>query len=194
MSAQSSDTPLFDLAEVSEPSLYDRIKAGLIRVHHYSPPEWRFWAQVDKNGPVHPVCGQCWVWTGSVTEDGYGKLKISGRRYWTHRFSWHIHYEEIPNGLWVLHKCDRRRCVNPSHLFLGSTQDNTSDMVNKGRQAKGEQHTISKLTLAQVAEIRKRYKPRSKTDGTRALGREFGVSNTTISQVIREKTWKCGAG
>jgi hypothetical protein len=89
----------------------------------------RFWGKVRKGAG-------CWVWTGSRIPKGYGKIQL-GRRgtspRFAHRISWELHFGPIPQGLWVLHKCDNPSCVKPSHLFLGTAKDNTSDMMAKGR-------------------------------------------------------------
>lgn len=74
----------------------------------------------------------CWLWEGQVSPNGYGRMP-DGKRY-AHRVAWStFHEREIPEGMWVLHTCDVRACVNPSHLFLGSPRDNAHDMVEKGR-------------------------------------------------------------
>jgi hypothetical protein len=92
----------------------------------------RFWARVQKSDG-------CWEWTGAVNSrnGGYGVIGISGSRKLTvtHRLSWEIHHGPIPDGLWVLHRCDNRKCCNPEHLFLGTHADNMRDMTAKGRQA-----------------------------------------------------------
>lgn len=92
-------------------------------------PPWydRYWAKVKMgNG--------CWLWTGAVSGRGYGKLGIDGRDIGAHRLAWELAYGPIPAGLFVLHTCDVRRCVNHAHLFLGTAADNTRDMFEKGRQ------------------------------------------------------------
>lgn len=76
----------------------------------------------------------CWEWIGTITNEGYGVFGAEGGFSSAHRFSWKIHYGDIPDGLLVLHKCDNRRCVNPEHLFLGTQSDNMRDKIAKGRR------------------------------------------------------------
>lgn len=80
----------------------------------------------------------CWLWQGLKTAKGYGRYGKGGRR--AHRIAYSEFIGEIPSGLLVLHSCDNPSCVNPNHLFLGTSADNTKDMVTKGR-ARGKDHT-----------------------------------------------------
>ena len=95
--------------------------------------ENHFWAKVDKTDT-------CWLWTGGKDTGGYGALRVkaprlSNKKVRASRYSWELHNGPIPEGLWVLHTCDVRHCVNPAHLWLGTRQDNVDDMKAKGRQA-----------------------------------------------------------
>jgi hypothetical protein len=82
----------------------------------------------------HP---NCWVWSGAkLNTNGYGVIRINKKNELAHRVSYIIHIGPIKDGLWVLHKCDNRSCVNPGHLFLGTRTDNVNDMYKKGRGAK----------------------------------------------------------
>ena len=76
----------------------------------------------------------CWVWQGAVARDGYGKVKRFGKTLRAHRLFHEHHIGVVPEGLWVLHKCDTPLCVNPEHLFLGTQLDNEQDKDAKGRR------------------------------------------------------------
>lgn len=99
-----------------------------------APALKRFWAKVDKNGPVmRPELGPCWVWTGRKKK-GYGYLMVAWKDVRAHRFSYAVHLGPIPPGKLACHRCDNPPCVRPSHLFAGTISDNARDSFSKGRR------------------------------------------------------------
>ena len=91
------------------------------------PMEIRFWRFVEKTEG-------CWLWTGAKTGGGYGYIRRSGKEKMSaHRASWEMHNGPVPEGLWVLHRCDTPACVRPDHLFVGTRADNMRDAHEKGR-------------------------------------------------------------
>lgn len=88
----------------------------------------RFWAKVEKTD-------SCWLWTAALNEKGYGVFGVKKETDKAHRISWKLSKGPILNSLFVLHKCDIPNCVRPSHLFLGTNQDNVNDMIKKGRNS-----------------------------------------------------------
>lgn len=151
----------------------------------------RFWAKVNKNGPIpahRPELGPCWQWTGCVVAR-YGQLSLGhpstpgSKRWKSHRFSWELHRGPVPDGLRVCHGCDNCLCVNPSHLFLGTQKENVHDAIRKGRRnAFGHQ----KLNADDVRVIR--------AQAARGIlhidiAKAFGVARNTVSQIVSGKTW-----
>lgn len=159
----------------------------------------------------------CWEWCGLLYSNGYGRYHDQR----AHRLMWEREFGKIPDGLCACHKCDNRKCVRPSHLFLGTRADNQLDMKIKGRAASGirngavknpecrprgmqhgsytmlKQRTYgtrngcSKLTDAQILEIR-----RLRSEGwlLSSLKEKFATSESHISRVCNYKLRKFKAG
>lgn len=122
----------------------------------------------------------CWIWTGAVNYRGYGRFGLEGRNEIASRVSYEIYHGVDPGQLSVLHKCDTPCCVNPGHLFLGSTKDNSVDMAKKGRQPK------AKLRNADIPVINYLL---ARGIGPTAIGRVFGVSSSAIQKISDGKAW-----
>jgi hypothetical protein len=80
----------------------------------------------------------CWLWGGDWIWNDYGRSRYKGAKILAHHMAWLLAGREIPAGLWLLHKCDTRCCVNPDHLYLGTNQDNGLDKAcrNRGTRSK----------------------------------------------------------
>ena len=161
----------------------------------------KFWLWVDKRGE-----DQCWVWTGRLTRDGYGEIDVHGmtrHSMLAHRAAWIVCSGTIPDGLLVCHKCDNRPCCNPRHLFLGTHQDNSRDMVEKGRSPRGEKSGWrlhperfpvgsevynAKLSEDQVTAMRKDFS----LDGVqiKTIAAKYGISHQHAGDIVHGKKWK----
>lgn len=134
--------------------------------------------KLEKHVHFVPEAG-CHIYNGTRKEKGYGVIKIGHKNYAAHRVAWEIANGEIPEGAIVLHKCDTPACCNPSHLRIGSNQQNIDDCVAKGRR-------FTKLTPSHVQHIW------SSTESTVSLAAKFSVSRFAVSDARKGKTWnKC---
>ena len=124
---------------------------------------------------------ECDYFAGLHMTNGYGW--VSGD--YAHRVIFETSQRKLQTGEIVRHKCDNRLCINPDHLEAGSLADNARDMVERGRSAKGENHSQVKLTEVQVRKIRKLYKiiPNVK------IAKMFGVHRTCIDKINRREHW-----
>lgn len=138
----------------------------------------------------------CRLWLGHVDRDGYGVIDIDGSPRRAHRMAFLEHVGPICDGLHVCHRCDTPRCIEPTHLFLGTNAENTADRHRKGRSARGarlnhppragERNAAAKLTAESVIAIRARRKAGERlTD----IGADFGVGASTVSLIARRRIW-----
>ena len=126
----------------------------------------------------------CWPWKGATNKDGYGKTWVSGKFLQAHRLSWELANGPIPVGLSICHKCDNPPCVNPQHLFTGTTAANMADRNRKGRHAHGARHYRAKLNAEQVVSIR------NDTRVGRVIAEEYGIHTETVYGIKNRWSWK----
>jgi hypothetical protein len=124
----------------------------------------------------------CWQWAGALSTDGYGLLGIGGQKNTkAYRVAWELFRGPIPDGLHVLHNCHNRQCVNPSHLRLGTHDENMRDVTKRG-SAYGR-----KLNEYQARAIRLRYRTGRMSQSK--LGREYGLTQATVWRILHRKVY-----
>jgi hypothetical protein len=132
----------------------------------------------------------CHEWTGGLSEKGYGVFKGEKRLTWqAHRWIYHYHNPKTPVFLYILHKCDNRKCVNPNHLYSGIQFDNMRDMHERGRanKARGIDSALSIFNESLVSNIKGLY-----AIGIQAklIAKCIKQSHSAVWSVISGKTWK----
>jgi hypothetical protein len=155
----------------------------LAGVKNHASPEERFWRFVEKTP-------DCWKWTGKK-KSGYGAFSKGSKKdgdYLAHRFSWSLHNkQEIPQGMFVMHRCDNPECTNPEHLILGTPKENTQDMIRKGRKK-----TVAVAGIGNGKSILDEEKVRfirSSNLSHAEVGRILGVSPNCVRGVRIGRTW-----
>lgn len=144
----------------------------------------KFWSKVDQREP-----DECWPWLAGCSPKGYGQFMVRrGGRYQmfrAHRYALAASGAAVPAGAVVMHRCDNPPCCNPAHLKVGTSKDNNHDMLQKGRARhfKGSETKNAKLTEDQVREVRAAPGPLA------AIGRQFGISMSTVSRIRTRKLW-----
>ncbi len=141
-----------------------------------------FWANLEKLND-----NECWVYTKCISTAGYGRIQINRKFISAHRFSYQLHFGDIPEGMFVCHHCDNPPCCNPYHLFLGTSSDNSNDMAAKFRNDKGEEHWNNKLNEAQVLEIKSLIK---NGDPVSVIAKMYGIHVNTIYDIRNNRIWK----
>lgn len=126
----------------------------------------------------------CLEWQLCCGSHGYGQFRDGGKAHTTHRASYEVFVGPIPKNMFVCHSCDNRRCINPEHLFLGTPQDNITDMINKGRD---DIRNSLKLSDEQALEI---YNlAAEKRMYQRTIAELYNVTQPTVSRILNKQVY-----
>lgn len=142
----------------------------------------RFYDKIDWGAVAAGT--SCWPWKGSVVGGSglkYGVIRVKGVLMLAHRVSYSLFNGELKEDLVVMHACDNPHCVKPTHLSLGTLQENRLDCVNKGRSAAREINSSAKLSDADVEEIKAladMYTPQQLAD-------MYCVTRSTIYNLVK---------
>ena len=140
----------------------------------------RFWIKVNIGGPY-----DCWLWTAARNHSGYGLFKprdSNCQGCTAHRYAWILTHGPISSrSLLICHRCRNRHCVNPAHLYLGTSSNNQQDSIREGTfhafTRTGVCNPLARFTEADVVAIRESFLSNA------ALGRHFRVNPSLISRV-----------
>lgn len=116
----------------------------------------------------------CLEWIGALDREGYAMFWFEGKTERAARFSFMQSKGPLEEGLEIDHLCKNRKCVNPSHLELVTHIEN----MRRRDATKLEKSDIGKIR--QMSEAGKTQKE---------IGDSFGVSKTTIGDILRGITW-----
>lgn len=142
----------------------------------------RFWRMVQSG-----QSDQCWPWLGETDRNGYGVFTYHGVRKPAHEMalSFSIGEKRLPDHD-TCHSCDNPPCVNPAHLRFDTRASNVRDMLERGGHDRGQ-----KLTAADVVRLRER---RAMGARQKDLADEFGITNGSVSMIVRGLHWRHAGG
>jgi hypothetical protein len=148
-----------------------------------------FWSLVDKNGPLPEkstgVKSRCWLWTGSIRRDGYGRFRFERRIFSPTRFAWKLKTGRDPGPLTISTHCQNKTCVR--HLFSRTRSD--LGRASGGHPALlGEDHPNARLTSKQVLQIRELYATGKFLQKDLAV--RFDISRPALRRIVRKLTWR----
>ena len=158
----------------------------------FKDPEGSFWEKVDRSGGEN----DCWEWTAAIDSNGYGALKVSGKKVNAHRYSLELLLgRPLQSGMDACHTCHNRSCVNPAHLYEGTRKQNVVDAIQIGthtlpppdKRLRGEANPDSFLTEQEVLDI---YRRAWSGERQTKIAAEYGIKKSLVTKIKHGLSWR----
>ena len=144
---------------------------------------------------------QCWIWLGSRTGKGYGEISVENQSRLVHRVAHEALVGPIPDGYVVDHschdpkicvggQCPHRLCVNPDHLTLATTKDNTARQTPAAKTHCVHGHKYDELTTGRTPNGR-RYCKACRSEGARAASANRRTAHSRAKDI---RSWAAKRG
>jgi len=148
----------------------------------------RFWSKVNikYHDDNTPNFYECMNWIAGKYQNGYGSFGLYGKSVRAHRFSYEFYNGPIPKGLLVCHTCDNVACVNPTHLWVGTHDENEYDKLIKNRVLNGNKNPSAKLSEEDVLKIIELFP----IHNDKEISEMFNVKSSIINKIRNRKLWK----
>ena len=128
----------------------------------------------------------CLIWPFGGNGNGYGQVRFNGKKGYPHRIMCELTHGKAPSvSHQAAHSCGNRACVNPRHLRWADQSGNEGDKLAHGTHNRGEQHPLSKLTEADVRQIRALKGKMTQ----REIAKLFGVGSAHVCRVLKGGEW-----
>ena len=136
---------------------------------------------------------ECLLFDGFTNRDGYGQMRTGDKKVYVHRYALTLFTGPCPEGMEACHTtaniCGNRHCFSPAHLRWGTKKENEADKIADGTvtRLRGTINGCAKLVDFDVLEIRRTYAAGGTSQ--RKLAAEYGVSQSTIFEIIHRQKW-----
>ena len=165
-------------------------------VYERKSAQQRFYEKVDMRSDT-----ECWNWLASKCSDGYGEWSFideSGQKRQTsasrYALMMKLNNYHLDASVKARHTCDNRACVNPNHIIEGSAADNSADMIERNRQARGELCAAAKMTEEQARDCIKNYRADKQSGrlygSLERLAVKHNLSKQLVYRCVSGKSWR----
>ena len=122
---------------------------------------------------------ECWPYQGKVGSAGYPLIRFEGKQWLLHRLVYLKYRGPLLDGMVIMHVCENKLCLNPTHLRQDTQSSNITQACTTGVWRSGTTK-IERHERVAVLELLRQGKSRKE------VCKLFNVSNSTLSRLVSQ--------